>query len=141
MPRLQANVPWDKARYLYTIDEIQCELAMTSAAPSATSKPKTRARRQSRPPRPSIASTEPTSVHSAVLMEAKNSGLLDGEKSEHVSFRVPPALLDAAKRETGLASTSELGVLALALVAQPDPVAAFLRRTRGRLGKDHTLDV
>lgn len=37
----------------------------------------------------------------AILAEAQRSGLLDGEKSEHISFRAPPALIEAAKRETG----------------------------------------
>jgi hypothetical protein len=75
-----------------------------------------------------------------VLEEAERAGLLAGEKSEHVSFRAPPALVEAAKRETGVNSTSELGVLALAMLAQPDPVVEFMRRTRGRLGYDHTLE-
>ncbi len=79
-------------------------------------------------------------VHASLLEEARRGGLLDGDKSEHVSFRAPPALIEAAKRETGVTSTSELGVLALAMLAQPDPVAAFMRRTRGRLGEDHQLE-
>ncbi|MDF2598950.1 MAG: hypothetical protein K0Q54_1773 [Methylobacterium brachiatum] len=62
------------------------------------------------------------------------------KKSEHVSFRVPPALVDAAKREAGITSTAELGMVALALLAQSDPVADFLGRTAGRLGPDHDLD-
>ena len=76
----------------------------------------------------------------AVVEEARRNGLLEGEKSEHVSFRAPPALLEAAKRETGISSTSELGMLALAMLAQPDPVVAIMKKTRGRLGKDHKLD-
>ncbi len=79
-------------------------------------------------------------LHGSVLEEARRAGLLDGDKTEHVSFRAPPALLDAAKRETGVTSTTELGLLALAILARPDPVAAFLRRTEGRLGPDHDLD-
>jgi hypothetical protein len=75
-----------------------------------------------------------------VLEDARRAGLLNGEKSEHVSFRAPPALVEAAKRESGVETTTELGILALAALAQPDPVAAFLKRTRGRLGKDHTLE-
>jgi len=31
-------------------------------------------------------------------------------------------------------------VLALAMLARPDPVAAFFRRTEGRLGPDHDLE-
>lgn len=79
-------------------------------------------------------------MHASVLEEARRAGLLDGEKTEHVSFRAPPALVAAAKRETGVSSTSELGVMALAMLAQPDPITAFFRRTEGRLGLDHDLE-
>jgi hypothetical protein len=78
--------------------------------------------------------------HASVLEEARRAGLLEGEKTEHVSFRAPPALVEAAKREAGISSTSELGVLALAMLARPDPVAVFFRRTEGRLGSDHNLE-
>ena len=81
-----------------------------------------------------------TLAHTAVLEEARRAGLLDGDKTEHVSFRAPPALVEAAKREAGVSSTSELGVLALAMLARPDPVAAVFRRTEGRLGPDHDLE-
>jgi len=79
-------------------------------------------------------------AHTTVLEEARAAGLLEGEKSEHVSFRAPPALIEAAKREAGVTSTTELGLLALALLAQPDPVVSAMRRMRGRLGPDHQLD-
>jgi len=81
----------------------------------------------------------PASIGAALLEEARQAGLLDG-KTEHVSFRVPKALLDAAKRETGLPSTSELGLAALAMLARPDPVAAAMRRISGTLGPSHTLE-
>ncbi len=76
----------------------------------------------------------------SVMEEARRAGLLEGEKTEHVSFRAPPALVEAAKREAGVSSTSELGMLALAMLARPDPVAAFFRRSEGRLGRDHDLE-
>ncbi len=76
----------------------------------------------------------------AALEDARRAGLLDGERTAHLSLRVPPALLEAAKRESGIASPTELGILALAMLAQPDPVAAFFNRTYGRLGKGHTLE-
>jgi hypothetical protein len=78
--------------------------------------------------------------HESVLEEARRAGLFDGDKTEHVSFRAPPALVEAAKREAGIQSTSELGILALAMLARPDPVAAFFRRTEGALGPDHDLE-
>ena len=79
-------------------------------------------------------------LHGAILEEAQRAGLLDGDKTEHVSFRAPPALVEAARRCTGVSSATELGILALALLAQPDPVTEFMRRTRGRLGKGHALE-
>jgi hypothetical protein len=59
----------------------------------------------------------------SVLEDARRAGLLDGDKTEHVSFRAPRALVEAARRETGIDSPTELGILALATLAQPDPVA------------------
>jgi hypothetical protein len=76
----------------------------------------------------------------AVLEDARRAGLLDGDKTEHVSFRAPRALVEAARRETGIDSPTELGILALATLAQPDPVAEFLKRTKGALGLGHKLD-
>jgi hypothetical protein len=89
-----------------------------------------------------FVSAKHATVHlrASLIEEARQSGLLDGEKTEHVSFRAPPALVEAAKREAGLSSTSELGILALAMLARPDPVAAFFRRTEAALGPDHDLE-
>ncbi len=75
-----------------------------------------------------------------VLDEARSGGLLDGEKTEHVSFRAPKALVEAARRESGASGMTELGILALAMLARPDPVANFLRERRGALGADHELE-
>lgn len=76
----------------------------------------------------------------AALDDARRAGLLDGEKTEHLSFRAPKALIEAAKRESGIESPTDLGILALATLAQPDPVAALLKRTHGKLGAGHTLE-
>ena len=84
----------------------------------------------------------PTSLYDAsvVLEEARRAGLLDGERTEHVSFRAPKALVEAAKRESGATKLTELGLLALAMLAQPDPTAKFLKDTRGKLGAEHQLE-
>ena len=79
-------------------------------------------------------------AHMAVFESAKEAGLLEGERTTHVSFRAPPALVEAAMKESGVTSPSELGILALAALAQPDPVSAFMCKNRGHLGKDHKLD-
>ena len=79
--------------------------------------------------------------HAALLLEeARRAGLLDGDRTEHLSFRAPKALIEAAKRESGATRPTELGLLALAMLAQPDPTARFLKATRGKLGADHALD-
>lgn len=76
----------------------------------------------------------------SALEDARSAGLLDGERSEHVSFRAPRALVEAARKASGVTSTTKLGLLALATLAQPDPVAQYMTRHRGALGKDHTLE-
>ena len=109
---------------------------MTAARGTRTTKKPTRAKAATGAPRPSGSAT----LAASAIEEARRAGLLDGEKTEHISFRAPPALVEAAKREAGVTSTSELGVMALAMLARPDPVAAFFHRTAGRLGADHDLE-
>jgi hypothetical protein len=75
----------------------------------------------------------------APLEDARQAGLLS-DATEHLSFRAPRALVEAAKRRTGITSVTELGLLGLATLAQPDPVAEYMKRTRGRLGPSHRLE-
>lgn len=82
----------------------------------------------------------PPNDASVVLEEARRAGLLDGDRTEHVSFRAPKALVEAAKRESGATKLTDLGLLALAMLAQPDPAAKFLKETRGTLGVKHQLE-
>jgi len=42
-----------------------------------------------------------------VLDDARGAGLLDGGKTEHVSFRAPGALVETARREIGINSPTE----------------------------------
>lgn len=113
---------------------------MTTPKPAPGPEPKPRSPRAPAGGRAAAVLQGTAAAHASVLEEAARAGLLAGERSAHVSFRAPPALVEAAKRETGVRSTSELGVLALAMLAQPDPVAAFFRRTEARLGPDHDLE-
>ena len=84
--------------------------------------------------------TPPSVAMAAVMEDARRAGLLDGEKTEHLSFRAPKALVDAAKRESGATGTTQLGLLALAALAQSDPVSAYMKAHYGALGPDHQLD-
>ena len=74
------------------------------------------------------------------LAEASDAGLLDRTHARHFSFRAPEALVAAAMRESGLTSPTELGVAALAMLAQADPFKEFMRNNRGALGPDHDLE-
>lgn len=80
------------------------------------------------------------SVASVVMEEARRAGLLDGDSTEHVSFRAPRALIEAAERESSVTNPKELGLLALAMLALPDPVANYMTKKYGKLGADHQLD-
>jgi hypothetical protein len=68
------------------------------------------------------------------------SGESAGSKTSHLSFRAPTSLIEAAKRESGIDSPTALGIAGLTMLAEPDPVVAFLKRTRGRLGEDAELE-
>jgi hypothetical protein len=92
------------------------------------------------PKRVREAATDRVSGPGVALEEARRAGLLDGGKTAHLSFRAPKALVEAAMRESGATKPTELGLLALAMLAQPDPTARFLKETQGVLGPDHQLD-
>jgi hypothetical protein len=110
---------------------------MVSTSPVSSVGKRVASRRAAQPLRRVATAASNASV---ILDEARRAGLLDGEKTEHVSFRAPKALIDAARRESGATKLTELGILALAMLAQPDPAASFLKETRGKLGADHKLD-
>jgi hypothetical protein len=104
------------------------------AAPSAPKRAPKRAARTTAKP-----AAARSVVGRAVMEDARRTGLLDGE-TEHFSFRAPKALVEAAMRRSGVTKPTELGLLALTILALPDPVAEFMKETRGKLGPDHTLD-
>ena len=98
------------------------------------------ARRKSSAGRARIIALNVGTGQFASVDAAIRTGLLEGDESEHLSFRAPKRLVDAAKRESGLSSPTELGIVALSMLAEPDPVIDYLRRTRGALGEDAGLD-
>ena len=117
---------------------------------AATAKATTKAGKKGRSTRPravrdarkALPSGKASAKHIEVVVEeARRAGLLEGDRTEHVSFRAPKALLEAAQRETGITSPTELGILALATLAQPDPAAEYLKKSYGVLGKGHKLEI
>ena len=63
-----------------------------------------------------------------------------GAKSVRVSIRLRRELLDAAKEQTGIRSTTELVNFALASIAARDPVTRYMLLNYGALGPDHSLE-
>ena len=80
-------------------------------------------------------------VVQSILQAAEAAGLLGGAKTAQISIRTSEALLSAAKQQTGLDSTTAVVELALASLALPDPVAAYMDDTFGALGADHQLEL
>ena len=79
-------------------------------------------------------------LREAVRREAEEAGLLEGQRTEHLSVRTTKALVEAARRRTGLSSNTQLVELALATVALPDPVSVYMAEHFGELVKDHQLE-
>ena len=73
------------------------------------------------------------------LAELERSGALAGARSQKLSTRVDPGLIEAARRRTGLRSDSDLINAALAVVAAGDDFGAWLVRQAGRLPEDFEL--
>lgn len=67
------------------------------------------------------------------------AGLLEGGKDTRVTVRLQGALLDAARRRTGIQSESALVSAGLALLAAGDDYGAWLVAQRGGLSDDFDL--
>lgn len=74
----------------------------------------------------------------AVMKAAEHSGLL-GEKSKRIGGRISPALIEQAKKHTGIETDTDLIEFALAAVALDDDFGAAFRKTRGTVDPDLKL--
>jgi len=74
----------------------------------------------------------------AVLKAAERSGLLEG-RSSRVAGRVSSALIQEAKRRTGIKADSDLIAFALANVALEDNFAKSFKDVRGKVDADLKL--
>jgi len=73
------------------------------------------------------------------VVELEHSGTLTGARSQKLSTRVDPGLIEAARRRTGLRSDSDLINAALAVIAAGDDFGAWLVTQAGRLPPDFEL--
>ncbi len=74
----------------------------------------------------------------AVISAAERSGLLSG-KSGRIGGRVSPALVEQAKRQTGIATDTDLIEFALATVALEDDFAESFKKSRGKVDPELKL--
>jgi hypothetical protein len=74
----------------------------------------------------------------AVMSAAERSGLLSG-KSGRIGGRVSPALVEQAKRQTGIATDTDLIEFALATVALEDDFAESFKKSRGKVDPELEL--
>lgn len=75
----------------------------------------------------------------AVMLRAREQGLVGEDKDARISGRVRRALVEAAKRRTGLSSDTELVEYALASLALEDDFGARLVRRKGSVPPDVPL--
>jgi hypothetical protein len=76
----------------------------------------------------------------ALSILAEN-GKLKGVRSERVSARVDPGLIQAARVKTGFENDSDLVNAALAVLAMPDDFGPWFVSQAGRLPKDFELEL
>ena len=69
------------------------------------------------------------------------NGTLKGYRTERLSARVDPGLIEAARTKTGLNNDSELINAALAVLAAPDDFGPWFVTQAGRLPKDFELEL
>jgi hypothetical protein len=74
----------------------------------------------------------------AVMLAAERSGLLSG-KSGRIGGRVSPALVEQAKRQTGIETDTDLIEFALATVALEDNFAEMFAEARGKVDPELKL--
>jgi hypothetical protein len=75
----------------------------------------------------------------SVMEAAERSGLLR-DKSSRIAGRISPALIEQAKRRTGIESDTDLIEFALANVALEDNFAEAFKASRGKVDPDLKLD-
>jgi hypothetical protein len=73
------------------------------------------------------------------VAELERSASLTGARSQKLSTRVDPGLIEAARRRTGLRSDSDLINAALAVIAAGDDFGAWLVSQAGRLPENFEL--
>jgi hypothetical protein len=72
------------------------------------------------------------------MLAAERSGLLS-EKTSRIAGRVSPALLEQARKQTGIRGDTDLIAFALASVALEDKFGEAFKQSRGKVPADLKL--
>jgi hypothetical protein len=88
--------------------------------------------------RRAVGFEESQTPYEAVMEAAERSGLLK-EKTARISGRVSPALIEQAKRRTGIESDTELIEFALANIALEDNFPEAFEAAHGKVDPDLKL--
>ena len=75
-----------------------------------------------------------------VMVIAEEQGLLRGKRNQVVRGRMPKALVEQAKKRTGVVSDTDLIELALANIAVADGYAEWLLARRGTIDREADLE-
>lgn len=75
-----------------------------------------------------------------ILMVAQDRGLLSGSRTHVIRGRMPAALIEQAKRKSGIVSDSKLLEAALANLALSDDYAQWLLAQRGTVSPELDLE-
>ncbi len=82
---------------------------------------------------PKIVTPSPDARSRRALKSAEASGLLKGPKSRHLNAKVTPALFDAAAKRVGDSTPTAVITAALATLAEPEGLGAWLAANQGIL--------
>ena len=75
-----------------------------------------------------------------IMTIAEEEGLLKGERTQVVRGRMPRALVNRAKKRSGIVSDTELIEVALANIAVADDYTDWLLSRRGTVSQDVDLE-
>src|ERR1700754_3797495 len=117
----------------------ETEIASSGRPHSLRGRSKGRAARGKRVETSAAGQVQPSrSRFEAVMRAAEQSGFLS-TKSGRIAGRVSPALIRQAKRQTGIATDTDLIEFALAYVALEENFAEDFRKSRGKVDRDLKL--
>jgi hypothetical protein len=114
-------------------------MAKSSARPAPRETPKD-SLKLAKSPRRALSQKNPLGNLREILTIAQERGLLSGSRTHVIRGRMPAALIEQAKRKSGIVSDSKLLEAALANLALSDDYAQWLLAQRGTVSPELDLE-